>query len=242
MVNGGASWRASREAGREFASRAWEHIASSGYTPFSPEYPWRSTRDPYQLFLAEYLLRKTTSRQVSAIYNHLVNHYPSFCTLAGADFWQLLSLLRPLGLHSRVQKLLEAAQYVCTNLGGHLPADRDALLSIPGVGPYTAGAILCFSFGKRVPVVDTGIARFWARYSTGAPSRIANPHRDPRAWEASAAYIENFPRIPELGNYFLLDFSRTYCTAAKPRCAACPFGASCLWFCGSKLAPPAYPA
>ncbi|MFN3369620.1 MAG: hypothetical protein ACK4G4_12065 [Thermus sp.] len=58
---------------------------------------------------------------------------------------------------------------MCTNLGGHLPADRDALLSIPGVGPYTAGAILCFPFGKRVPVVDTGIARFWARYSTGAP-------------------------------------------------------------------------
>lgn len=214
-------------AGKEFAYRAWQHIQETNYSPFGPAYPWRLGRNPYRVFVAEFLLRKTTARQVAKVYDKLISLYPSFCDLAGADLQVLAALLRPLGLRSRVLELHAAAQYVCSRFGGDLKPDPVSLLAVPGIGPYIAGAVLCFGFGMRVPLVDTGIARFWRRFVPVVIKRPYSPHRDPGAWEVSRAYIFSFPGEAITGNYFLLDFSRNQCRHSKPLCEQCPAREAC---------------
>lgn len=173
------------------------------------------------------MLRKTTYKQAAAVYGILLEKYPRPCVLAAAKEQELGRMLRPLGIRRRVRQMLAAARAVCEKHGGVVPCDRKELESLPGAGPYLAGAVLSFGCGEREPLVDTGIARLWGRVVPGAVTRTYSPHRDPAAWLASRAYIESYPGPPEEGNYLLLDTARAVCLPKQPECERCPFRSAC---------------
>lgn len=193
----------------------------------SEDYPWRKNPGPYEVFVAEYLLRKTTYKQAAPVFIWLVEEYPDICSLAAADEDLLVSRLKPLGLRGRAGLLVAAAREVCRNHGGRVPCSREYLEALPGAGPYLAGAVLSFGCGERAAIVDTGIARLWGRIIPGAVKRLYSPHRDPGAWLASRTYIEHFKGNPDVGNYILLDTARQVCLPKKPLCKQCPFKKTC---------------
>jgi len=217
---------AAASKGRAAALAAWKNrglVPEDGFRSF----PWRVNPSPYQVLLAELLLRKTTAAQVRSLYPELLKRYPDACSLARASKQDLVSLLRPLGLLSRADLMLGIAEFICQECGGEVPCDRKKLETLKGAGPYIAGAVLSFGCKQREPVVDTGIARLWNRVTGGAIRRRHSPHRDPAAWAASRAYIGVYPGSPDEGNYVLLDVARLVCRPSRPQCRHCPFQEVC---------------
>lgn len=228
-------WKEAEDLASYFAEEAFLYIRERNYNPITPGYPWRRRGDPYSIFVAEFLLRKTTAKQVVSVYEQFLTRYPDFRSLASAETSEIMDIVAPLGLRSRAFCLKRASEYVCIKYGGELPRDKDLLLAIPYVGPYIAGAILSFSFGLPEPIVDTGIARFWRRFVLGAVHLRKNLHRDPLAWLASEVFIKRFAGEKRVGNYFLLDFVLDNCKS-KPRCSTCFVRSQCrVWVAPSNL-------
>lgn len=212
------------------AARAAAKAASRGPAALDVEsenYPWRKNPGPYEVFVAEFLLRKTTYKQAAPVFSWLVASYPDPCSLAAADESALAERLKSLGLYGRANLMLAAAREVCKKYGGRIPCSRELLEALPGAGPYLAGAVLSFGCREQAAIVDTGIARMWGRIIPGAVKRLYSPHRDPGAWLASRTYIEHFRGNPDTGNYILLDTARLVCLPKKPLCEQCPFKKTC---------------
>ena len=128
-------------------------------------FPWRETNDPYELLSAELLLRKTTAKQVLNIYPKFVSKYPTPSKLAGADESQLRKLITPLGIENRRADLLRNfATYIVIEYDGEIPKNKKRIMRIPGVGEYSANAVLCFIYEKELPVVDTNYIRIMDRF------------------------------------------------------------------------------
>lgn len=125
--------------------------------------PWRRDREPYHVWLSEIMLQQTRVEAVRGYYERWMQAFPDVRALAAADEAQVLKLWEGLGYYSRARNLHRAAQLVCERYGGTLPADYEALLALPGVGEYTAGAVASIGFGLRVPAVDGNVLRVAAR-------------------------------------------------------------------------------
>ena len=123
------------------------------------DFPWRKTKDPYAILISEMMLQQTQADRVVDYYKLFLKKFPSFQSLAKAKKKTLLRHWSGLGYNNRVLRLKELANSVVTEHKGRLPADEDALLALPGIGPYTAHAVLAFAFNKEVPVLDTNIRR-----------------------------------------------------------------------------------
>ena len=207
---------------RLFVKRLAEHSSTVTLT-----YPWQRERTPYRVLVAEILLVKTSATKVAEIYDDLLESYTEPCSLADADLTKLAGALYSLGLLGRAERLRSAARKVCHRFGGLVPGDEASLLTLEGVGLYTARAILCFGFGERVPIVDWGIARLFDRYFGNVVTRHSEPYRDPAVWELASAYVRDYPGSPAEANYTLLDAARTICVARSPRCEICPLRETC---------------
>ncbi|ADR35554.1 HhH-GPD family protein [Oceanithermus profundus DSM 14977] len=182
------------------------------------DFPWRGTRDPYRIFVAEFLLQRTRAEQVVPAYEELVRKYPGFEELAGADPSGLLEIIRPLGLHRRANLLQNAARIIKEQFGGLLPPSMKELTSIEGVGTYTAAAILAALYDLPAPAVDTNTLRVLGRVfglEIKESSRKKREYRD---------LIESL--VPKgqarLYIYALLDLAATVCTPRNPACDRCP--------------------
>ena len=190
-------------------------------------YPWHRDRTPYKTLVSEILLTKTSADKVAEVFSELIEKYPEPCDLAGADISNLYAILYPLGLRKRTEMLLEAMRSVCYDFASEVPSDLSGLLSLRGVGPYTASAVSCFAFCERVPIVDAGIARVIDRYFGGPTARGRSLHLDPTVGKYAREFIERYTGSPRAGNYALLDVARKICTPRKPRCSTCPLNESC---------------
>jgi A/G-specific adenine glycosylase len=126
-------------------------------------FPWRETRDPWRVLLAEVLLHRTRADQVVPVYLAAVERYPDPAAMARAHLRDLRRLMRPLGLHWRVPLMREMARQILRRHGGRIPPDRQALQALPGVSDYIAGAVCCFAFGMPEPVLDTNTVRVLGR-------------------------------------------------------------------------------
>lgn len=188
------------------------------------DFPWRRRREPFQHLVAEMLLRKTTARQVKAVFISLIDRYDTPQKLADADPKQLAHILRPLGLaHQRSEALIAMARYLVSHFDGQVPVDPEDLSRVPHVGPYAAAAVGNFVFGLPLPIVDTNVIRIFDRF-TGQETGTKNPHRQPSIWRRSVRSLPT-EKVADY-NYALLDLGAEVC-GKRPVCAKCPLVCGC---------------
>lgn len=134
------------------------------YSKEGRKFPWRETTDPYVVLVSEILLQKTTSKQVLEIFRDFFNRFPTVDSLARADADEIKGFVQQLGLAKRAGFLKNLALTIVNELNSRIPSNTKDLLKLKGVGQYTANAVLCFAFNKKLPVVDSNIARVLRRY------------------------------------------------------------------------------
>ncbi len=181
--------------------------------------PWRHNRTPYRVWVAEVMLQQTQVDTVIGYYERFLERFPTLASLASASQEDVLKLWEGLGYYSRARALHRAAQEVMTEHEGRLPADVAALRSLPGIGPYTAGAVASIAFGIPAPAVDGNVRRVMARILT-----IADPRRGDLE-EAVALWMDRGQ--PGAFAEALMELGATLCTPRAPRCLLCPWRDLC---------------
>jgi A/G-specific adenine glycosylase len=188
-------------------------------TPQLRDLPWRSERDPWRILVAEVMLQQTQAERVIPKWQAFLREFGSPEACAAASVGAVLRLWQGLGYPRRARNLHLTARRVVDEHGGRLPDELDALLSLPGIGPYTARAVLAFAYERDVAVVDTNIARILAR--TGG-ERLT-PKRAQAAADALVPQGDGW-----VWNQVIMDLGAIVCRP-KPACEACPITASCVW-------------
>ena len=196
------------------------------YTEQGRVFPWRGERNPYQVLVAERMLHRTRAQQVVAVYHAFLARYPTVRHLAAAISSEVLDVLAPLGLAWRFETFIPMARYLVERLDGQVPNTLDELLSVPGVGPYTAAAVLAFAFGQPVAVVDTNTIRVAGRYLQGAT--WTGDARKRRSVRATVSDLFD-PCQPAVANYAILDLGALICVARAPLCGVCPVAMGCRY-------------
>lgn len=187
-------------------------------------FPWRETRDPYHILVAEILLQKTAAAAVPKVYEKLISFYPTPKDLASAALDDIAAVVAVLGLGYRADRLRRTAEILASEYGGSVPCSREALLALPGVGPYIADAVLCYAFGLPVVPVDTNTVRVAGR-ALGIRSDKSRPRTDRLLAQKLAELL--LPEKARDCNLALLDFAALVCTARKPKCAECFWEKDC---------------
>jgi len=203
--------------------RAFVHRLLRWYPRHQRALPWRRTRDPYRILVSEVMLQQTQVARVLPKYREFLRRYPSLEALAATSAREVREAWHPLGYNIRPVRLREIARTVLRDHRGRLPQTREELLRLKGIGPYTAGALLTFAFGKPSPILETNVRRVLRRVffrDRTTPDRVL--------WALAAELLPlhdgyNF-------NQALMDFGATVCTARRPRCRACPMQGICLTF------------
>lgn len=187
-------------------------------------FPWRDTRDPYRVLIAEVLLHRTRAKQVAPVYENLIQRFPTLETLATAELPELTELMYSLGLPWRVPLLLDMAQ-ILEHQGNGVPDNPNVLMQLPGVGPYIAHATVCFAFDKPEPLLDTNTVRVVSRL-TGEPVNDGS-RRSRRYRESLETLVKG--KEPRLLNFALLDFAASVCRAKNPLCRECVLRIYCFY-------------
>lgn len=198
--------------------------------------PWRRTRDPYAVWVSEAMLQQTRVAAALPYYERWMAALPTVQALAEADEGQVLRLWEGLGYYRRARNLHRAAQEVLARFGGEVPGEEDAFRRLPGVGAYTAAAVLSIAFGLDLAVVDGNVVRVLARLTAfgGDPGTAAAR----REFETLAARLLP-PGTAALHNQALMELGALLCTPRSPRCAACPLAGACR---GRGVGPESFPA
>lgn len=196
------------------------------YDQHGRDLPWRHTRDSYCILVSELMLHQTQVERVIPKYCEWLQKYPTFDVLASAPLDDVKSLWRPLGYYFRAERLHQIAQVVTRTRQGKLPDTVDELTALPGIGRYTAGAILSFAFHKDAPIVDTNVRRVLCRIFgiRGNPLRaVANK----RIWQLAEVILP--PGKAHVFNQALIDFGALHCIARTPHCSSCFTATRCQW-------------
>ncbi len=188
------------------------------------EMTWRRTRDPWAIWVSEIMLQQTRVDTVERYYADFMARFPDVGTMAAADESDVLAAWSGLGYYRRARLLHRGARYVATELGGEVPSDHDALRAIPGVGPYTAGAIGSIAFDQPIPLVDGNVARVLSRlFAIDDPKDQAATAK--HHWTRVAEILRaGQPRVLAQA---LMELGATVCTPRNPTCEACPVRARC---------------
>ncbi len=191
------------------------------------DYPWRRTRDPYAILVAEVMLQQTQIPTVlgRGYYARWLERFPDFSTLAAAREDEVLKAWEGLGYYRRARNLQRLAHEVIEKHGGAFPQDPAAILALPGIGPYTAGAVASFAFGLAEPIVDGNIARVLSRIFNDA-TPIDSTAGTKLLWERAKALVQTTDD-PRSLNSALMELGQTHCTPTKPACDLCPVRAHC---------------
>jgi A/G-specific adenine glycosylase len=195
------------------------------YAEHQRDLPWRRTHNPYLIWVSEIMLQQTQVDTVLPYYERFLSAFPTVPSLAGASLQEVLKVWENLGYYSRARHLHLATQEIMTRWGGRIPDSEKALSSLPGIGRYTAAAILSFAFGHRVATVDGNVRRVICRlFAIREPLDQAHTLR--RIHELAEKLV------PEGGsssfNQGLMDLGATVCTPRNPSCTTCPLQTLCL--------------
>ena len=188
-------------------------------------YPWRETREPFQVLVAELMLRRTKADQVKPVYDRLFSEFPDVVSLAAAETSRIDEILYPLGLKWRTPAFVGVAQELVQKYGGKVPGTREELTTLPGVGDYVAGAVLSFAYRKTEWIVDANIVRLFRRYFGLTTSKEGR--RDRHVIETAKIYVAC--RDPRKANLAILDFSALICTPKNPKHQVCPLRKECRY-------------
>src|SRR5437660_7795752 len=187
--------------------------------------PWRRTRDPYRILVAEYLLQRTRIASGTPYYERFLTRFPTVHDLAAASLDDVLAVWEGLGFSGRAKRLHAAARVIVVEHAGKVPPSYEGLAALPGIGPYTAGAIASIAFGIAAPAVDGNVLRVLARLfriredvtSVVVRRRIA---------ELAATLVS--PDAPGAFNQAIMELGATICTPTNPACDRCPLENRCL--------------
>ncbi len=187
--------------------------------------PWRGTDNPYYIWLSEIILQQTRIEQGRSYYEHFVAEYPTVRHLAEATEEQVLKSWQGLGYYSRARNLHAAARHIAFDLGGRFPDTYEGILSLKGVGRYTAAAVASFAFGLPYPVIDGNVYRLIARMY-----RINTPIGTNQAYaEFERLLVRLIDRErPGMFNQALMDFGSMYCKPVGCDCGDCIFSQECM--------------
>ena len=186
--------------------------------------PWRRTRDPYCVWLSEIMLQQTRVAAVIPYYERFLERFPNLHALAGGPEEEVLRLWSGLGYYSRARNLHEAAQRVVAEHGGEFPSRMEDVLALPGIGNYTAAAILSIAFEQKQAVLDGNVARVLARQGA-----IRGDLRSGRRWrklqKCADAYLA--AKSPGDWNQAMMELGATLCSPKSPQCLLCPVAQFC---------------
>lgn len=185
--------------------------------------PWRATRDPWHVLVSEVMLQQTQAARVVRPYLDFVGRFPTPAACAAAGRAEVVRAWAGLGYNRRAAFLHRAATEITERHGGTVPRDLRALRALPGIGDYTARAVLAFAFGEPVGVLDTNIARVLARAVAGRPLGA------PEAQTLADRLVPGDGTAAWHFNQALFDLGARCCTARSPRCDACPVQRRCRW-------------
>ncbi len=197
------------------------------YGEHARKLPWRASRDPYRVWVSEIMLQQTRVEAVLEYYARFLEAFPTVEALAGADEDRLFKLWEGLGYYSRARNLQKAARQIVSSYGGVFPRDYESVRALPGVGPYTAGAICSICYDLPTAAVDGNVLRVTSRF-LGDYTPIDLPaHKQ--------EITEKLGRVYPAGNcgtftQALMELGATVCTPRSPKCAVCPLRESCRAF------------
>ncbi|GCD78475.1 A/G-specific adenine glycosylase [Thermaurantimonas aggregans] len=193
--------------------------------------PWRKDPSPYHVWLAEIIFQQTRIEQGMRYYARFVEKYPEVQLLASAPEDEILRMWQGLGYYSRALNLHKTAKIIA-NRGGQFPNTVEELMKLPGIGPYTAGAIASIAFGKRTPLVDGNVQRVLSRFFG-----IDVPVNDSKSIAHFYSLADQLVKICENPSHFnqgLMDLGSLICKPSNPKCAECPLMSKCFAFTGQK--------
>lgn len=188
------------------------------------EMPWRQTKDPYSIWLSEIMLQQTRVDQAMPYYLRFMERFPTVHDLAAADQHDVLMLWEGLGYYSRGRNLHKAAKKVAFELGGAFPADYQGLLTLPGIGPYTAAAVASIVYGQPHAVVDGNVIRVISRL-IGLTDDVRKASSLQAIKDAAQELID--PQNPGDFNQALMELGSLVCTPRNPACSSCPWSVQC---------------
>lgn len=185
--------------------------------------PWRENRDPYRIWLSEIMLQQTQVATVINYFNRFIKAYPTVEDLATAIEDDVLKLWEGLGYYSRARRLIPCARMVVEKYDGKFPQTYDEIIKLPGIGSYTAGAVLSIAYNKKVPAVDGNVMRVYSRYYD--MDNDISLAKSKKIFEEKV--YETLPGDRCHYNQALMELGATICTPKNYQCEQCPISAGC---------------
>ncbi|MGL4624011.1 MAG: A/G-specific adenine glycosylase [Culicoidibacterales bacterium] len=201
-----------------------EKIVISWFQEHQRDLPWRKTQDPYCIWVSEIMLQQTQVIRVIDYYERFLQQFPTIQLLATAPQSQLLKAWEGLGYYSRVRNMQQAAQIIMIEHHGVFPQTYSEIIALPGIGTYTAGAILACAFQQAYPAVDGNVLRVMSRMQADF-SDISKPATK-KMWEQYLAELMTTEN-PSAFNQGLIEIGALICTPTNPRCDQCPLHSQC---------------
>lgn len=222
------------EGANELAEFTWGRVIEWYEREGRKHFFWRGRTDPYTILIAEILLKKTRAETAAPHIVRFLNKYPSVEDLARAPLRDVEEVLRPLGLYrQRAAHIKRLAEELVAKHSGKISDSYEELITLPGVGEYTANAVLCFAYGKNAPLVDTNTARIITRFFGVVPS-ASEARRSPEIWciarglaSISSCNVREFW-------WGMIDLAALICTPRRPSCWLCPLHGRCRYYASSK--------
>jgi A/G-specific adenine glycosylase len=185
-------------------------------------FPWRTVDTPWGRLISEFMAQQTQIERVAERWPSVVARFPTPESMAKSDEQEILALWQGLGYYRRARHLKASAELICKMYSGVVPDTVEELLTLPGVGKYTAGAIASIAYGKREPIVDANVHRVLCRIS----NRSGDPVPSEWTWEEASKLALNCDEI-KIFNEALMEFGAVVCSPKKPDCMKCPLQNSC---------------
>ncbi|MBI3935251.1 MAG: A/G-specific adenine glycosylase [Acidobacteria bacterium] len=194
--------------------------------------PWRQTTDPYGIWVSEVMLQQTRVQAVIPYYENFLHRFPDVKKLADASDQELLACWSGLGYYSRARNLQKAARVMVRDHSGKFPGDFAAALALPGIGRYTASAVLSIAYGAALPVLDGNVSRVLSRlYAVAADLKTAGGNE--RLRQLAGDLIS--ARRPGDFNQAMMELGATVCLPQQPQCEQCPVRRNCLAYARNEV-------
>ncbi len=195
------------------------------YNENKRDFPWRKSKNLYQILITEILLQKTIALNVSNVYNDFFTKYKGFADIFKADISQLQSDIEILGLSNKRAKILkDLSTMVLTEYSGEIPLNPEILKKINGIADYVSNAFLCFGLDKRTFFIDVNIKRFISRAFEFSNSKV----------KIDVLHANLDKLLPKTGckhmYWAILDFGNKICSKKNPKCELCPISENCLYY------------
>lgn len=186
--------------------------------------PWRKAYDPYHIWISEVMLQQTQMDRVVEYFNRWIRRFPDITSITRAKEEEILKLWEGLGYYSRAKNIMKSARILTDDFNGQIPEDHEKLLQLPGIGKYTAGAIMSIAFNENYPLVDANVERVFAR--------IYNLDRPVKEKETQAFIWQKARELVPSGrarkfNQAIMELGALVCIARNPRCMICPVRPEC---------------